>query len=128
LVAESILMKQAILLLLIVSAISCTKEKNPSLIGRWNIVESMDDVGQVAYNNSQNTFIKFNSNGRFEMDTVSNYFDYKQYLKDMNRYKIISDNKIKFYSANSQDSAIVGYTLDRQLLLGFGYVAEKFTK
>jgi hypothetical protein len=121
-------MKKAIVLLIVVSAISCTKDKNPSLIGKWNIVESLDDVGQVVYNNSQSNFIKFNSNGRFEMDTLSNYFAYKQYLKSMNKYQIMSDNKIKFYSENSQDSLVVGYSLDSQLLIGFGYVAEKFSK
>jgi len=121
-------MKQVLLLFVVISAISCSKEKNPSIVGKWNIVESHNDVGQVAYNNSNETFIRFNSNGTFQMDTISNYFAYKQYLKNMNRYKVVSDNKIKFYSADSQDTTFVSYFLDKQLIVGFGYVAEKFMK
>jgi hypothetical protein len=121
-------MKRIALLFVILSAISCTKEKSPSLIGKWTIVESTDDVEQVVYNNSLKTFIKFNLNGSFEMDTINNYFAYKLYLKSMNRYTITADNKIKFYSTNYNDSTVVSYLLDKQLLIGFGYVAEKFTK
>jgi hypothetical protein len=121
-------MKQITLLLVIFSLVGCTKEKNSSLIGRWNVVQSCDDMGQVLYNNSPKTFIKFNSNGSFEIDSVNNYFAYKQRLKNMSRYKIISDTQIKFYSANYQDSTYVNYILDRELTIGFGYVAEKFIR
>lgn len=105
-------MKKVLLLLLIVSAISCTKERDPSVIGKWNIVESYNDVGQTTYNNSKATFIKFYSNGVFEMDTISNYFAYKLYLNGMSKYKVLSDEQLRFYSADYRDSILVGYSLD----------------
>jgi len=125
---QSILMKKVLPLLIVITSLSCTKDHTPSVVGKWNIVESWNDVGQVIHNHSQETFIKFNVNGTFEMDTISSYFAYKQYLNNMDRYQLISDREIKFYSSKFSDSAIVSYSLDDRLILGFHYIAEKFVK
>lgn len=106
--------------------IGCTKEKVPSVIGKWNIVESHDDVGNTVYNSSNQTFIRFNSNGTFEMDTVHSYFAYKNALQNMNRYKLISNAEIRFYSSNFTDSITLGYFLNKQLTLSFRFTVEKF--
>jgi len=110
-----ILVKQIFLLLIVVTAISCTKENlSNSLVGDWTIIER-----KIGTGNSMETspifsqrILHFNSNGTFQlvdMDTTG-------FLQHFSTYQIHQDH-ITFYNADKTETADVNFVLNNDLSL-----------
>lgn len=108
-------MKRIVLLLVILSVIGCTKNKESnSVVGTWALTQI-----NSAYNSSvlllgTEVSVKFKSDGSFDiLGPQANY----TYLQDFNRYEVMSDNRIRFFSTNSSDELLAIFEVNKTLSL-----------
>jgi hypothetical protein len=108
-------MKRIALLFLILSVIGCTKNKESnSIVGTWALTQI-----NSAYNSSvlllgTEVSVEFKSDGSFDiLGPKSNY----TYLQDFNRYEMMNDNKIRFFSTNSNDELLAFFEVNKTLSL-----------
>jgi hypothetical protein len=110
-------MKRIVLLFVIISVISCTKEKEPdSIVGTWALTQI-----NSAYNSSvlllgTEVTVQFKSDSTFEiLGPKSNY----TYLQDFNRYEVISNNGIRFFNTTSGDELSAIFELNKTLSIHY---------
>jgi len=109
-------MKQIVLLFVIVSLFSCTKQKTPdSIVGSWTLTE-IDSYNASAIRLSGTELsVKFNSDGSFDISGKPNY----TFLQDFDRYEIITDGRIRFYNTTSADQLFASFNLNKTLSLSY---------
>ena len=107
-------MKQVALLFVIVCLFSCTKEKVPgSIVGNWTLTEIDSYNASKIRLSGTELSVKFNSDGSFDISGKPNY----TFLQDFNRYKIISDGRIRFYNTTASDELLASFNVNATLSL-----------
>jgi hypothetical protein len=108
-------MKRIALLFVILSVISCTKEKEPnSIVGTWNLTEivTLDPSSPIRLTGSE-VSVSFNKDGSFNISGQPNY----TFLRDLNRYEMVSNDRIRFFNTTTQDELFAYFGLDKTLSL-----------
>jgi len=78
-------MKQIVLLFVIVSLFSCTKQKTPdSIVGSWTLTEIDSYNASTIRLSGTELSVKFNSDGSFDISGKPNY----TFLQDFDRMKL----------------------------------------
>jgi len=109
-------MKQIVLLFVIVSLFSCTKQKTPdSIVGSWTLTEIDSYNASTIRLSGTELSVKFNSDGSFDISGKPNY----TFLQDFDRYEIITDGRIRFYNTTSADQLFASFNLNKTLSLSY---------
>lgn len=114
-------MKQIALLFVILSFISCTKEKEQSIVGTWTVTKVNAGTG-YGFNTSifqpgSEFSIQFNGDGSFVLFGPN--ADHSV-LHHLNRYRMISGNKVHFYNnSNLQEQLDANIEINNGLLLSY---------
>jgi hypothetical protein len=108
-------MKQIVLLLVLTSAIGCTKEKDPnSIVGSWTLSEINSGDSSSIFLLRTELSVNFKSGGSFEiLGPKANY----TFLRDFNQYKIVGDDKIQFSDSTSQNQLLATFYVNQTLSL-----------
>ena len=110
-----ILVKQIFLLLIVFTAISCTKENlSNTVVGAWPIIERKIGTG-YGYETSpiySQRVLHFNPNGTFQVADI----DTNSYLHHFTTYQIQQDH-ITFYNADKTETQEVTFILNDDLQL-----------
>jgi hypothetical protein len=110
-------MKQILLLLVITSVISCTKEKDPnSLTGTWSLtqINSVPSSSVSLYGTEFS--IEFNKKDSIViLGPKPNY----SYLQDFNRYEVVSNNRIRFFNTTTGDELFAAFSVGETLSLSY---------
>jgi hypothetical protein len=115
-VQSPILVKQILLLLIVVTTISCTKENlSHSVVGDWTIIERKIGTG---YNMETSPILSqrilyFNPNGTFQVADD----DSSDFLQPFSQYEVMQDKIIRFYNADKTLSEDVNFQLNENLSL-----------
>jgi hypothetical protein len=129
---QSILVKRILLLIIVISAVSCSKENlNHSIVGDWTIVDRMVGTGSTGPMQTSpilsQCILHFNSNGTFVVADS----DSANFLQPYTLYEVIGGQSIRFYNSDKTQSAEVNFSLDQNLRLFYparcGY-QEIFTR
>jgi hypothetical protein len=120
-------MKRIIWLLVILSSLSCTKEKGPdSIIGKWNLTEIT--TGPSIFLSGTELSVEFKEDGDLLiLGPKSNYTS----LQDFNQYEMVGVDRIRFFNKNNQEELFAVYSLDKTLSLLYEVrclYQEKFTR
>jgi hypothetical protein len=111
-------MKQIVLLLVVVSAIGCTKEKEPnSLTGTWRLTQiNSSPPASSVYLYGTELSIEFKAKDTLViLGPKPNY----TYLQEFNRYQIINNDRIRFFNTSTQDELFAVFSLDKTLSLSY---------
>jgi hypothetical protein len=107
-------MKRILLLLVILSFISCTKEKESnSIVGTWDLTEINTLSPSPILLTGTEVSVRFNKDGSFDISGKPNY----TFLQNLNRYEIISNDRIRFFNTTTQDELFAYFGLDKTLSL-----------
>lgn len=111
-------MKQILFLLaVVVSLLSCTKEKEETtLTGVWTLTQINSGSTSSVFLYGSELSIEFKKNDTLViLGPKPNY----TFLQDFNRYKIVSNNRIRFYNTGTQDELFASYRMDKNLQLSY---------
>lgn len=110
-------MKRIVLLLVILSALGCTKEKEPtSIVGTWALSEiNSANTSSVLLSQTELSVQFTKEDSLIILGPKSNY----TYLQDFNKYEIVSDGRIRFFSTNTQDELFADFSVDKTLSLSY---------
>lgn len=122
-------MKRIALLFVILSTISCTKEKaSNSIVGTWALSEINSAYNSSILLSQTELSVQFtNKDSLIILGPKSNY----TYLQDFNRYEIAGNGRIRFSNTNTGDELFADYTIDRSLSISYEVrcpYEEKFTR
>jgi hypothetical protein len=111
------LMKRIVLLFVIISVISCTKEKEPdSIVGTWTLAEiNSANTSSVALSQTELSVQFTEKDSLIILGPKPNY----TYLQDFNRYEIVSNDKIRFFNTNTQDELFADFSINKTLSLSY---------
>jgi hypothetical protein len=116
--------KQIFLLLIVVTAISCTKENlSDSVVGDWTIIQRKTGTGYSLETSAilSQKILHFNANGTFQIVDA----DTTGFLQHYSSYQI-HNGHITFFSPDKNDTADVEFILNDDLSLYYparcGYV------
>jgi hypothetical protein len=110
-------MKRIILVLIVLFFIGCTKEQDfTSLTGTWTLtqINSGDSSAVLLYGTEFSVQFK-------EKDSViilgpkPNY----SFLQDFDQYKIVSENRIRFFNSTTGDELFAGFKVGNTLSLSY---------
>ena len=110
-------MKQVLFLLVILLAISCTKEKDPgSLTGAWTLTEiNSGDTSSVLLSRTELS-VEFRENDSLViLGPKPNY----TFLQDFNHYEVVSNDRIRFFNTTTQDELFAAFHVDKTLSLSY---------
>lgn len=110
-------MKRIVLLLVVLSALSCTREKEPtSIVGTWALSEiNSANTSSVLLSQTELSVQFTKEDSLIILGPKSNY----TYLQDFNKYEIVSDGRIRFFSTNTQDELFADFSVDKTLSLSY---------
>lgn len=110
-------MKRIALLLVIVSIISCTKEKESnSIVGSWNLTQINSGNTSSVYLSGTELSVEFKSDSSFTiLGPKSNY----TFLRDYDKYIIVSNNRIRFFNAVSNEELFAEFYVNNTLSLSY---------
>lgn len=123
-------MKRIALFFVILSSISCTKEKDLNTItGTWSLSEitSGSPSSSVLLSQTELAVQFTDKDSLIILGPKANY----TYLANFNKYEIVSDNRIRFFNTNTQDELFADYIIDKNLSLSYQVrclYEEKFTR
>jgi hypothetical protein len=111
-------MKRILLLLVILSAISCTKEKDlSSLTGTWRLTQiNSSPPASSVYLYGSELSIEFK-----EKDTLvilgpkPNY----TYLQEFDRYQVVGNERIRFFNTTTGDELFAVFSVGETLSLSY---------
>ena len=109
-------MKRIVLLLAILSIISCTKEKESnSIIGTWTLTEINTLPSSPIRLSGTEVSVSFDKDGSMDISGNPNYTS----LRELIRYEIISDDRIRFFNSTTQDELFASFGVDKTLSLSY---------
>ena len=108
-------MKRIALLFVILSAISCTKEKENTIVGTWDLTEINTLTPSPIRLNGTEVSVTFNNDGSFDITGNPNYTS----LRELNRYEIVSSDRIRFFNTTTPDELFAYFGLDKTLSLSY---------
>lgn len=109
-------MKRIVLLLVILSVISCTKEEGPnSIIGTWTLTEINTLPSSPIRLTGTEVSVSFNKDGSLDISGNPNYTS----LRELNRYEILSNDRIRFFNSTTQDELFAYFGVDKTLSLSY---------
>ena len=107
-------MKRIVLLLVILSVIGCTKEKEPnSIVGTWALTEINTATPSPIRLTGTEVSVSFNKDGSFDISGKPNY----TFLQDLNRYEVVSNDKIRFFNSVSNEELFAIFEMNKTLSL-----------
>lgn len=111
-------MKRIVSLMLILSLISCTKEKDlNSLTGTWTLseIDSGYPSSSVLLSRTELS-IEFTKNDSIAiLGPKPNY----SFLQDFNQYQVLGNDRIRFFNTNTQDELFAVFRVDKTLSLSY---------
>jgi hypothetical protein len=110
-------MKRVVLLLVISSLISCTKEKiSDSIIGNWALTEINSGSGSSILLYGNELSVEFKSEGKFDiLGPKSNY----TFLRDFNQYELLGSYRIRFFNTITKEELFANYSVNKNLSLSY---------
>ena len=122
-------MKRIALLFVILSAISCTKEKQPdSIVGEWALSEINSANNSSVLLSQTELSVRFTlKDSLIILGPKPNY----TYLENFNKYEVVSSDRIRFFNTATQDELFANYSIDKILSLSYQVrcpYEEKFTR
>lgn len=122
-------MKRIALLFVILSAISCTKEKQPdSIVGEWALSEINSANNSSVLLSQTELSVRFTlKDSLIILGPKPNY----TYLENFNKYEVVSSYRIRFFNTATQDELFANYSIDKTLSLSYQVrcpYEEKFTR
>jgi hypothetical protein len=109
-------MKRIVLLLVILSVISCTKEKESnSIIGTWTLTEINTLTPSPIRLTGTEVSVRFNKDGSLGISGNPNYTS----LRELNRYEIVSNERIRFFNITTQDELFAYFGVNKTLSLSY---------
>jgi hypothetical protein len=110
-------MKRIVLLLVILSIIGCTKEKeSDSIVGTWALSEINSAYTSSVLLSQTELSVQFTEkDSLIILGPKSNY----TYLQDFNRYEVVSNETIRFYNTNTQDELFADFSVNKTLSLSY---------
>ncbi len=128
-------MKHLLPLLLMVLALSCTKEKDSNtVVGKWLLQERIEDTGgriiTTSVSAANNARVIFKGDGKIAVERAANN-PLLEHLMQYTHYKTGGDGVIEFYTQGSGQTLKAYFSINNQLLLQYEarcYVAEKFAR
>lgn len=104
------------MLLVILSVISCTKEKESnSIIGTWTLTEINTLPSSPIRLTGTEVAVSFNKDGSLDISGNPNYTS----LRELNRYEIVSNDRIRFFNSATQDELFAFFGVDKTLSLSY---------
>jgi hypothetical protein len=110
-------MKRIALILAIISNIVCTKEKKPdSLVGTWTLTEiHSGNISSILLSGTELS-VRFNRDSSFDiLGPKPNY----TFLQSFNRYETLGNDRIRFFSTNSDEELFAGFRLNTTLSISY---------
>lgn len=125
-------MKKIFTILAICSVIACRKDAdeavvtNQDIIGKWKLVEYYRDIGNgtgewVPTDANDIEIVQFEASGKFL------YNENFSIQEDIDRYRIIDNNKIELYSSAGTDTVRYFFKQDNKNELIFNPVCREFS-
>jgi hypothetical protein len=109
-------MKRIVLLLAILSVISCTKEKkSDSIIGTWTLTEINTLTPSPIRLTGTEVSVSFNKDGSLDISGNPNYTS----LRELNRYEIVTNERIRFFNITTQDELFAYFGVNKTLSLSY---------
>lgn len=122
-------MKRIALLFVILSVISCTKEKQPdSIVGEWALSQINSANNSSVLLSQTELSVRFTlKDSLIILGPKPNY----TYLENFDKYEIVSSDRIRFFNTTTQDELFANYSIDKTLSLSYQVrcpYEEKFTR
>jgi len=110
-------MKRIALLFVILSVISCSKEREAnSLVGTWALTQINTAYASSILLSGTELSVEFKPDGSFNiLGPKSNY----TFLQDFNRYEIVGDSRIHFFDATSNNELFANFRINKTLSLSY---------
>lgn len=110
-------MKRIILLLVIFSAIGCTKEKESnSIVGTWTLSEiNSANASSVLLSRTELSVQFTEKDSLIILGPKPNY----TYLESFDKYEIINSSSIRFFNTSTQDELLADFNVDKTLSLSY---------
>ena len=110
-------MKRIVFLLIVLSSVSCTKEKDlNSLTGQWTLTEIDSGTTSSLLLSRTELSVEFKENDSLIiLGPEPNY----TFLQDFNRYEVLANDRIRFFNTTTQEELFAVFHVGKTLSLSY---------
>ena len=109
--------EKVLFLLLIVSLVSCSKDKSESVQGDWTLVETLYGTGggfnQQQFSPGTGVTVRFGSGGNLSITGGNAY----SFLREFDKYEILGADRLRLYQSSGNAAGFIGYRFEGGLTL-----------